>query len=84
MPTIERIGPYRFFFYSNENAEPPHVHVESGDGIAKFWLTPVRLETSTSQTIGYNAKEFRKLEEIVNAKQTEFLEAWQRYFANAG
>ena len=29
----------RFFFYSNEGSEPPHVHVESGDGTAKLWLT---------------------------------------------
>lgn len=82
MPTIERIGPYRFFFYSNENAEPPHVHIESGDGIAKFWLTPVSLETSTSQTNGYNAKELKNLERSVHEKQTKFLEAWQNHFSD--
>lgn len=27
MPTVLRIGPYRFFFYSNENDEPMHIHV---------------------------------------------------------
>lgn len=27
MPTIFREGPWRFFFYSNEGTEPPHVHV---------------------------------------------------------
>ena len=27
MPTILRIGPYRFFFYSSEDGEPIHVHV---------------------------------------------------------
>jgi Domain of unknown function (DUF4160) len=30
MPRILRSGALRFFFYSLENAEPPHVHVESG------------------------------------------------------
>jgi hypothetical protein len=34
MPTVLRIGPYRFFFYSNEGHEPPHIHVESADGEA--------------------------------------------------
>ncbi len=27
MPTVMRIGPYRFHFYSRENNEPPHIHV---------------------------------------------------------
>ena len=30
MPTLGRIGPYRFFFYSNERVEPPHVHAQQG------------------------------------------------------
>ncbi len=42
MPTILRPGALRFFFYSLENAEPPHVHVESGDATAKYWLEPPR------------------------------------------
>jgi hypothetical protein len=25
-PTIHREGPFRFFFYSHEPREPPHVH----------------------------------------------------------
>src|SRR5258708_4053139 len=30
----------RFFFFSNEGNEPPHIHIEDGDGYAKFWLDP--------------------------------------------
>ena len=26
MPTVLRHGPYRFFFYSGDRDEPPHVH----------------------------------------------------------
>ena len=36
MPTIFRSGALRFFFYSLENAEPPHVYVESGDATANI------------------------------------------------
>jgi len=25
MPTVLRSGPYRLYFYSNENDEPPHI-----------------------------------------------------------
>jgi Domain of unknown function (DUF4160) len=32
MPTLLRIEGFRFFFYSSEGQEPPHVHVEKGDG----------------------------------------------------
>jgi hypothetical protein len=28
VPTVIRIHGYRYFFYSNEGSEPPHVHVE--------------------------------------------------------
>jgi hypothetical protein len=27
MPTLLRIGSFRFHFYSDEGSEPPHVHV---------------------------------------------------------
>jgi hypothetical protein len=40
MPTVARIGPYRFFFYSSENREPPHIHVEDDEKVAKYWLDP--------------------------------------------
>lgn len=47
MPTIAVIEGYRFFFFSNEGNEPPHVHVEKADGYGKLWLEPVALAYST-------------------------------------
>lgn len=43
MPTILRVGAYRFHFYSDEGDEPPHIHVATPEGECKFWLEPVRL-----------------------------------------
>ena len=43
MPTVRRIGSARFFFYSNEGTEPPHIHAEEAGAVAKFWLEPVSL-----------------------------------------
>ncbi len=37
-------GSFRFFFYSDEQHEPPHIHVAAADGECKFWLDPVKLE----------------------------------------
>lgn len=46
MPTVLNIKGYRFFFYSLEGNEPPHIHVEHGDKVGKFWLNPVNLASS--------------------------------------
>ena len=31
MPTVLIFGPHRFFFFSREDNEPPHVHVETAE-----------------------------------------------------
>ena len=35
MPTILRRDGYRFFFYSKEGKEPPHIHVIGHEGEMK-------------------------------------------------
>ncbi|MFA5874126.1 MAG: DUF4160 domain-containing protein, partial [Anaerolineales bacterium] len=42
MPAVLRVGPYRFFFYSGDRDESPHIHIEREGNTAKFWLKPVR------------------------------------------
>lgn len=76
MPTIMRIGPYRFFFYSNEGNEPPHVHVEAGDAVAKFWLQPVALAVNH----GFSGKALSEIERHVVAHRDKLEEAWHGYF----
>lgn len=78
MPTILRIGPYRFFFYSNEYGEPPHIHVQRERYVAKFWLEPVALARSS----GFAAVELAKLTTLVKANTPSLLEAWHEYFGN--
>jgi hypothetical protein len=52
MPTIYRHGGYRFFFFSNEGEEPPHIHIEAQGNVAKFWLAqfPGRIPTVSALT----------------------------------
>jgi len=76
MPTILRLLGYRFFFYSNEGNEPPHVHVEKGDASAKFWLNEVELADS----FGFNAKEINQLRKKVEEHRQAFLQSWYDYF----
>jgi hypothetical protein len=80
VPTILRIGPYRFFFYSNENNEPVHIHVQRERALAKFWLNPVVLASST----GFSAQELTKLSRLVQENATTFAEAWNEFFGASG
>jgi hypothetical protein len=74
---IQDIEGFRFFFYSNENDEPPHIHVEKGEGSAKWWLTPV---PTLVYSHGFKTKEERRIKELVQEHQHELLQAWHRYF----
>ena len=76
MPTVLRIGPYRFFFYAGDRDEPPHIHVERDDGEAKFWLEPVWLEHSH----GFRGKEIRRIHSLVVEHQEQLLESWNEFF----
>ena len=76
MPTVLRTGPYRFFFYSADSDEPPHIHVERDDNRAKFWLKPVRLQSSG----GFNRLEIGRVERIVEDNAEALLRSWDEFF----
>ena len=76
MPSIKRIAGFRFFFFSRETNEPPHVHVHSAGKTAKFWLKPVALARSD----GFHSRELGKLQDLVEEDRESFLEAWHDYF----
>ena len=76
MPTVLRVGPYRFFFYSGDGHEPAHVHIERDDRLAKFWLAPVRLDRSGR----FSRTELRDIGRLVDGHAAELLEAWNDYF----
>ena len=78
MPTILRVGPYRFFFYASDREEPIHVHVERENNIAKFWIDPVRLQKSG----GFRRPEISRIAKIIGENQTEIVEAWYEYFGS--
>jgi len=77
MPTVKRIGPYRFFFVSLDyNEEPPHIHVQREKKVAKFWLDPVVLQ----KTGGFKPQELNKIVKLVQEHREEFLERWYEFF----
>ena len=79
MPTVLRIGPYRFFFSSHEPNEPPHVHVDRDDATAKVWLA----DGSLARSRGFRPQEINAIMRIVAEHRDSLLEAWHDYFGTA-
>ncbi len=76
MPTVLKVGAFKFYFYSHEPNEPPHIHIDHDRYSAKFWLKPVAL----AKNIGFSPQELRKLEKLVGQNRTLILEAWYEHF----
>jgi hypothetical protein len=75
-PTVLRTGPYRFFFFSSDRREPPHVHVEREAKRAKFWLEPLEVERND----GFGTRELARVRTIVEEHRGELLRAWHDFF----
>ena len=74
-PTLHREDGFRFFCYSNEADEPPHVHVSRAGGMAKVWLQPPALAWHRS----FSPPELRRLVYIVQRDRVRLLEAWNEH-----
>jgi len=76
MPEVLRIRGFRFFFFSREGTEPPHIHVERGDEYAKYWLQPVSL----AENRGFRNHELTRIRKMVEEHREEFIVAWNEHF----
>jgi hypothetical protein len=75
-PTVFRDGPFRFFFFSREE-ERLHIHVQSPDGEAKFWIEP-SIELARSYRLG--AQDLGRVLQLVVDHEQEIRDAWHRHF----
>jgi hypothetical protein len=75
-PTVFRVGPFRFYFFSREETRR-HVHVESPDGQAKFWLEPA---IELARAYGLSDRELRRIRAIIDERETEIRDGWDRHF----
>ena len=78
MPTVLRIGPYRFHFYSRESNEPPHIHVSRDDFEVKFWLRP----NSVAFNYGFSPTEVNDIRRLVEENCDFLVEAYHRFHGN--
>ncbi|MDB5457437.1 MAG: hypothetical protein JWP92_3022 [Caulobacter sp.] len=78
MPTVLRIAGYRFYFYSHEPNEPPHIHVDKGAASMKAWLRPV----AVARNLGFRAHELNVILDLVREHEIALSEAWHGYFGD--
>jgi hypothetical protein len=77
VPTVLRSGKYRFFF-SNEGTERRHIHVESDDNHAKFWLEPIDL----AKSVGYKNIELSEIRRLIQEKILLLKASWDAHFGS--
>jgi hypothetical protein len=75
-PTVLRIGPFRFYFFSREEPRM-HVHVATSEAEAKFWLEP---EVAQAQNYGLSDQQLRTAQGHVEAHADDFRAAWKKHF----
>lgn len=76
MPTLLRYKGYRFYFYSHEAGEPPHVHVDKNGKSAKFWMESV----TAVRNARFTSLELREIARIISDHKLDFLRSWNDYF----
>jgi len=54
-----------------------HVHAESSDGEAKFWLDPA-IELAKNYRL--SDREVRRIRDIIVSREQEIRNAWNRHF----
>lgn len=77
-PTIFRSGKFRFYIFSREETRM-HVHVQSPDGEAKFWLEPV---IALAQHAGLSRRELSEAQQLVQEHENDIRDAWHRHFGS--
>jgi hypothetical protein len=76
MPTLLIIFGLRFYFYLNDH-EPIHIHVENGDGEAKF---EIENDIILVYNHGLKAKDIRLAQSILEENKDNFVREWKNRF----
>jgi hypothetical protein len=78
MPTVLVENGFRFFFYSNENEEPMHIHIEKGGAEGKVWIAS---DVQIAYMNGFTRTEERQIMEIISAEMVTLKKKWNEYFS---
>jgi hypothetical protein len=75
MPTVFYYLGLQFLFYSNDH-EPIHVHVQNGDGEAKFQVSPIRL----IENKGLKSRDLKIAELAIEENKEIIIHRWHEFF----
>jgi len=75
-PTVFRVGGYRFYFFSREEARI-HIHVHHASGEAKFWVEPT---VALASNHGLGEHRLPAVERLVREHEDEIRAAWRASF----
>ena len=79
MPTVLTDGPYRIAFWSQDCAEPAHMHVFRDNKSANFWLETGAIEVNH----GFRRKELREISRLIAEHQSLLQEKWNEHCRRA-
>ncbi|HVY33987.1 MAG TPA: DUF4160 domain-containing protein [Caulobacteraceae bacterium] len=76
MPNVFWWNGHRFYFFSNERDEPPHVHVDKGGANTKIWLE----DCTVALNRGFKSSEIKLITDKVDEQRLVILEKWHDHF----
>lgn len=79
MPTILFVLGWRFFFYSNENREPIHIHSQKGDKECKYWLDVENYDLHEAFSYNMNGKDKREVKKIIFEYFDHIEKEWNKF-----
>jgi len=78
MPTVLTKDGFRFFFYSREGNEPPHIHIIGKGGEMKIWLSNLGI----AKVYNLSPKEQRIVLEITATNVELFKKEWGNFYGS--
>lgn len=79
MPTIDRVGAFRVFFYSDDH-EPEHVHIERDGEVKIEFFTGRNGKPNLIWNKGMKKSDVREAMKIVKKNRDKYLEDWNEFY----
>jgi formylmethanofuran dehydrogenase subunit A len=79
MPTILFVLGWRFFFYSNENKEPIHIHCQKSGKECKYWLDVENFDIYEAFSFNMNIKDKREVKKIIFEYFDHIENEWNKF-----
>jgi hypothetical protein len=79
MPTILLLFGWRFFFYSNENNEPIHIHCRKAEKESKYWLDISSFDILVAYEFNISSADRRLLRKIIFENFDYIISEWKDY-----